>query len=69
MQHGWLCVGEASTLGGCLAWMECVGRNEGGETGDARLRPWARVEPRDNTVDIDGGGGRDVLQVGLRLPV
>ena len=46
--------------------MECVGRNEGGETGDARLRPWALVEPSDNTVDIDGGGGRDVLPVGLR---
>jgi len=43
--------------------MERVGRREGGETGGARLRPWALVEPRDNAVDIDGGGGRDVLQV------
>jgi len=46
--------------------MERVGRREGGETGGARLRPWALVEPRDNAVDIDGGGDRDVLHVGLR---
>ena len=39
---------------------------EGGETGGTRLRPWALVEPRDNAVDIDGGGGRDVLQVRFR---
>src|SRR5256885_16945836 len=54
------------TSGGGLAWMECASRSEGGETGGARLRPWALVEPRDNAVDIDGGGDRDVLQVGLR---
>ena len=41
--------------------MERVGRREGGETGGARLRPGALVEPRDNAVDIDGGGDRDVL--------
>ena len=46
--------------------MERVGRGEGGETGGARLRPWALVEPRDNAVDIDGGSGRDVLQVRFR---
>ena len=46
--------------------MERVGRREGGETGGARLRPWALVEPRDNAVDIDGGSGRDVLQVRFR---
>src|SRR5438128_11748460 len=46
--------------------MERVGRREGGETGGARLRPWALVEPSDNAVDIDGGGGRDVLQVRFR---
>lgn len=45
--------------------MERVGRREGGETGGARLCPGALVEPRHNAVDIDGGGGRDVLQVGL----
>jgi hypothetical protein len=39
---------------------------EGGETGGACLRPWALVEPRDNAVDIDGRGGRDVLQVRFR---
>src|SRR5438876_1147271 len=54
------------TSGGGLTGMERVGRREGGETGGARLRPWALVEPRDNAVDIDGGGGRDVLQVRFR---
>src|SRR6059058_3494690 len=54
------------TSGGGLTGMERVGRREGGETGGARLRPWALVEPRDNAVDIDGGGDRDVLHVGLR---
>src|SRR2546427_10841396 len=53
------------TSGGGLTGMERVGRREGGETGGARLRLWALVEPRDNAVDIDGGGGRDVLHVGL----
>ena len=51
------------TSGGGLTGMERVGRREGGETGGARLRPWALVEPRDHAVDIDGGSGRDVLQV------
>ena len=41
--------------------MERMGRREGGETGGARLRPGALVEPRDHAVDIDGGGDRDVL--------
>ena len=45
--------------------MECIGRRESGETGGACLRPWARVKPRDNAVDINGRGGRDVLHVGL----
>ena len=54
------------TSGGCLARMERRDWREGSETGGARLRPWALVEPRDNAVDIDGGGDRDVLQVGLR---
>src|SRR2546425_6825845 len=54
------------TSGGGLPGMERVGRREGGETGGARLRPWALVEPRDNAVDIDGGSGRDVLQVRFR---
>src|SRR2546427_3355850 len=53
------------TSGGCLAWLKSVSRSEGGETGGARLCPWALGEPRDNAVDIDGGGGRDVLHVGL----
>src|SRR5262252_6013401 len=46
--------------------MERGDRREGGETGGARRGPRARVEPRDQAVDIDGGGDRDVLQVGLR---
>ena len=54
------------TSGGCLAWLASSSRSKGGEPGGARLRPWALVEPRHNAVDIDGGGGRDVLQVGLR---
>jgi hypothetical protein len=53
------------TSGGGLPGMDRVGRREGGETGGARLRPWAHGKPRDNTVDIDGGGDRDVLQVRL----
>ncbi len=65
MQHELLCGGEARTLGDCLAGIQRGGRSQGGATGGARLRPWARVEPRDNAVDIDGGGGRNVLQVGL----
>jgi hypothetical protein len=42
-----------------------TGRGEDGETGGARLHPWAPVEPRAKAVD-DGRGGRDVLHVGLR---
>src|SRR5574341_2462348 len=54
------------TSGGCLAWIVRVSRGQSGEPGGARLRPWALVEPRDNAVDIDRGGDRDMLQVGLR---
>ena len=54
------------TSGGGLTGMECVGRREGGETGGARLRPRALVDPRDNAVDIDGRGSRDVLHVRFR---
>src|SRR6266545_6473609 len=54
------------TSGGGLTGMERVGRREGGETRGARLCPGALVEPRHNAVDMDGGGGRDVLHVGLR---
>src|ERR1051326_5715824 len=43
-----------------------VGRSQSGETGGARRGPWARVEPRDNAVNIDRGGNRHVLHVGLR---
>jgi len=48
--------------------MQHVHGREGGETGGARLRPGAPVEPRDNTVEIDGRGGRDVLQMRFREP-
>ena len=51
----------SSSSGGCLVGMKCGDWREGGEMGGARLRPWALVEPRDNTVDIDGGGDCDVL--------
>src|SRR6267378_245954 len=54
------------TSGGCLAWLASSSRSKSGEPGGARLRPGALVEPRDNTVDIDGSGGRDVLQVRFR---
>ena len=56
------------TSGGCLTEMQRVHWREGGETGGARLRPRALVEPRDNTVNIDGRGSRDVLQVRFRQP-
>src|SRR2546429_3351394 len=54
------------TSGGCLAWIVRVRRRKSGKAGDPCHGPWALVEPRDNAVDIDRGGGRDVLQVGLR---
>ena len=44
---------------------EAGGGSEGGETGGARLGPRALGEPRDKAVDIDRGGDRDVLYVGL----
>ena len=43
-----------------------TGRRERGAAGGARLRPWALVEPRDTAVDMESGGGRDRLHVGLR---
>ena len=49
------------TSGGCLTGMQRVHWREGGETGGARLRPWALIEPRHNPIDIDGGRDRDVL--------
>jgi len=51
--------------GGCLASMVRVCRRQSGKAGGARRGPWALVEPRDNAVDIDGGGNRDVLEVGF----
>ena len=56
------------TSGGCLTGMKHGRWREGGETGGPRLRPGALVQPRDNTVDIDGSGSRDVLQVRFREP-
>src|SRR5438093_3859120 len=53
------------TSGGCLAWIVRVRRRKSGKAGDPCHSPWARVEPRDNAVDIDRSGNRDVLQVGL----
>ena len=46
--------------------MEGRDRSQCGEAGGARLRPRALVEPRDNPIYIDRGGGRDVLQVCFR---
>jgi hypothetical protein len=43
--------------------MKHIRWREGGEPGGARLRPGALVDPRDNAVDIDGRGSRNVLQV------
>src|SRR5712691_13473522 len=54
------------TSDGCLAWIVRVRRRKSGKAGDPCPGPWALVEPRDNAVDIDRGGDRDVLQVGLR---
>ena len=48
--------------------MQYVRWREGGETGGMRLRPGALVDPRDNAVDINGRGSRDVLQVRFREP-
>ena len=58
---------RSRTSGGCLVGLKRSDWREGGETGGARLRPWARVEPRDKAVEIDGGSDRDVLQGGIRL--
>ena len=52
--------------GGGLLGLQHVHWREGGETGGTRLRPGALVDPRDNAVDIDGRGSRNVLQVRLR---
>ena len=52
--------------GGCLASMVRVCGRQSGKAGGARRGPWAPVEPRDNAVDIDGGRGRDVLQMRFR---
>src|SRR5882724_9268889 len=46
--------------------MERVHRRKSGKARDPCHGPGARVEPRDNAVDIDRGGDRDVLQVSLR---
>src|SRR2546428_3879896 len=67
----WLAVWRGSenlsrTSGGCLAWIVRVHRRKSGKAGDPCHGPWALVEPRDNAVDIDGGSGRDVLQVRFR---
>ena len=40
--------------------MKHIRWREGGEPGGARLRPGALVDPRDNAVDIDGRGNRNV---------
>src|SRR2546428_13536843 len=67
----WLAVRRGSenlsrTSGGCLAWIVRVRRRKSSKAGDPCHGPWAFVEPRDNAVDIDGGSGRDVLQVRFR---
>src|SRR5207237_10760308 len=54
------------TSGGCLAWIIRVRRRKSGKAGDPCHGPWARVEPRDQAVDIDRGSDRDVLHMGLR---
>jgi len=46
--------------------MQRVHWREGGETGGARLRPRALVEPRDHPVNIDRSGSRDVLHMCFR---
>ena len=47
-----------------------AGWSESRETRGPRLGPRALVEPRDQAVDIDRGGDRDVLQVGfLEAPI
>jgi hypothetical protein len=66
VQRGALGRGGARTLGGGRVWIARRRRREGGETGGARLRSWALVEPRNDAVDVDGGGSRDVLQVRFR---
>src|SRR5947199_10195801 len=57
---------RSRTSGGCVVGLKRSDWREGGETGGARLRPWARVEPRDKAVESDGGRDRGGLQGGLR---
>src|SRR5215471_12806798 len=52
--------------GRCLVGLKRGDWREGGETGGARLRSWALIEPCHNPIDIDRGGDGDVLHVGLR---
>ena len=54
------------TSGGYLAWMVRVRRRQSGKARNPCHGPGALVEPRDNAVDIDRGGDRHVLHVGLR---
>src|SRR5215471_1964070 len=70
-QTAWVAVRRGSahrrrTSGRCLVGLKRGDWREGGETGGARLRSWALIELRHNPIDIDRGGDRDVLQVGLR---
>jgi hypothetical protein len=43
-----------------------VRRRQSGKAGDPCHSPGALVEPRDKAVDMDRGGDRDRLHVGLR---
>src|SRR6267378_1368168 len=56
------------TSGGCLAWIVRVRRRKRGKAGDPCHGRWALVEPRDNAVNIDRSGNRNVRQVGFRQP-
>ena len=67
----WIAVQRGSahrsrTSGRCLGGRNRGNGREGGETGGARLRSWALIEPRHNPIDIDRGGDGDVLQMRFR---
>ena len=67
----WIAVRRGSahrsrTSGRCLVGEKRGDGREGGETGGARLRSWALIEPRHNPIDIDRGGDGDVLQMRFR---
>ena len=59
-------LGREELQASCRAGISVRQQERERRNGKYASAPWVRVEPRDNAVDIHGGGDGDVLQVGLR---